>query len=256
MKFKGAFTLIELLVVIAIIAILAAILFPVFAHAREKAHQATCFSNHKNLMLAFMQYMNDYDERFPLFPTPCWDWANNDPRNTNPPFWIRVDPYLKNRDIWKDPASKRGCCFRTCSAARNRWGWGPAQGVDFRISYGYSEALMNNCRESTRIASMVAPVETHLISDAVGAFIAPWSTGPHGINTRIAFAERYEDPGPCCGELPASPDDNTRHLGGSNIGLADGHAKWYRWSNIRMRREIEGRRGWLRIGACEIVGQD
>ena len=61
---KSGFTLIELLVVIAIIAILAAILFPVFAQAREKARQASCLSNLKQLALASMQYIQDYDEQF------------------------------------------------------------------------------------------------------------------------------------------------------------------------------------------------
>ena len=66
MKSKQAFTLIELLVVIAIIAILAAILFPVFAQAREKARQATCLSNLKQLGLGLLQYVQDSDETFPL----------------------------------------------------------------------------------------------------------------------------------------------------------------------------------------------
>src|SRR5438876_5300704 len=65
MRSKKAFTLIELLVVIAIIAILAAILFPVFAQAREKARQATCASNLKQIGTAFMLYTQDYDETFP-----------------------------------------------------------------------------------------------------------------------------------------------------------------------------------------------
>src|ERR1700752_5232231 len=66
MKQRYGFTLIELLVVVAIIAILAAILFPVFAQAREKARQATCVSNLKQIGTATMMYAQDYDERFPI----------------------------------------------------------------------------------------------------------------------------------------------------------------------------------------------
>jgi prepilin-type N-terminal cleavage/methylation domain-containing protein len=74
MVLRRGFTLIELLVVIAIIAILAAILFPVFSQAREKARQAVCTSNERNMAMAAMQYVNDYDER--LMPTECWSCGN------------------------------------------------------------------------------------------------------------------------------------------------------------------------------------
>src|SRR6266550_4116230 len=84
---RNAFTLIELLVVIAIIAILAAILFPVFAQAREKARQASCLSNMKQLGMSALMYSQDYDERFMLsvpgnvrasFTTP-WDRSSSSP---------------------------------------------------------------------------------------------------------------------------------------------------------------------------------
>jgi prepilin-type N-terminal cleavage/methylation domain-containing protein/prepilin-type processing-associated H-X9-DG protein len=93
---KQAFTLIELLVVIAIIAILAAILFPVFAQAREKARQATCQSNLKQIATAFLMYNQDYDERMP-------PWNSNACLDKDPSQfafrWLYnylVDPYIKN----------------------------------------------------------------------------------------------------------------------------------------------------------------
>ncbi|MBC7289450.1 MAG: DUF1559 domain-containing protein, partial [Armatimonadetes bacterium] len=86
---RKGFTLIELLVVIAIIAILAAILFPVFARAREKARQASCMSNLKQLALAMLMYAQDYDENLPLSLTAPGDWWND--------TWkARISPYVKN----------------------------------------------------------------------------------------------------------------------------------------------------------------
>jgi len=94
MRTKG-FTLIELLVVIAIIAILAAILFPVFARAREKARQNSCLSNVKQLTLALLMYVNDYDERF---PGSASGWLHG-------PTWKgKIYPYVKNAGIYKCPS--------------------------------------------------------------------------------------------------------------------------------------------------------
>src|SRR5438445_4350529 len=83
----GAFTLIELLVVIAIIAILAAILFPVFAEARESARKASCLSNCRQIGLAIMQYVQDYDEYYPCnaWDTPPHGAAETDSRNPKSP---------------------------------------------------------------------------------------------------------------------------------------------------------------------------
>src|SRR5438034_11611751 len=97
----AAFTLIELLVVIAIIAILAAILFPVFAQARDKARQAGCLSNMKQLSLAYHMYAQDNDEKFPI--------NRFDGRGPNYPLsytWkTAIQPYLKSRDILRCPSN-------------------------------------------------------------------------------------------------------------------------------------------------------
>jgi prepilin-type N-terminal cleavage/methylation domain-containing protein len=71
---KKAYTLIELLVVIAVIAILAALLFPVFARVREKARQATCLSNQKQIAAAVLMYISDYDETFPFVLNSSANW--------------------------------------------------------------------------------------------------------------------------------------------------------------------------------------
>lgn len=112
-RLSTAFTLIELLVVIAIIAILAAILFPVFAQAREKAFSATCLSNEKQINLAILMYVQDYDETFPLaayypsasvpdtgFPggynLKCFGWEH------------AILPYVKSGPLFKEPSAEDG----------------------------------------------------------------------------------------------------------------------------------------------------
>ncbi|HEX8552570.1 MAG TPA: DUF1559 domain-containing protein [Abditibacteriaceae bacterium] len=101
MKRRG-FTLIELLVVIAIIAILAAILFPVFARARENARRSSCASNLKQIGLGLVQYVQDYDEKYP-------GWArslNNPSGNSSEIYWMKqLEPYTKSSQVYKCPSN-------------------------------------------------------------------------------------------------------------------------------------------------------
>src|SRR5436305_54827 len=124
--FRAAFTLIELLVVIAIISIIAAILIPVFARAREKARQAACLSNQHQIAMAVLMYISDYDERFPFvldYSRNLISNANNgdDPKASpgggdhfnaldgvtglEPQFQLvmQVAPYVKNANVWYCP---------------------------------------------------------------------------------------------------------------------------------------------------------
>src|SRR5579863_6899388 len=97
---QSAFTLIELLVVIAIIAILAAILFPVFAKAREKARQASCLSNLKQLSTAMLQYVQDYDETY----CPIRDWESGTPAGSKAQTWMSmINTYVKSSGVYKCP---------------------------------------------------------------------------------------------------------------------------------------------------------
>jgi prepilin-type N-terminal cleavage/methylation domain-containing protein/prepilin-type processing-associated H-X9-DG protein len=110
---KRAFTLIELLVVIAIIAILAAILFPVFAQARASARAISCVSNTKQFSLGILMYAQDYDESIPRLDNNMWDVAPNwgdpgsDPLEPNAMFAGVVQPYMKNTGIQYCPESGR-----------------------------------------------------------------------------------------------------------------------------------------------------
>ena len=104
---KRGFTLIELLVVIAIIAILAAILFPVFQKVRENARRTSCASNEKQLGLAFIQYTQDGDEQYPPIT------IHDNPNNKDQSNWAQeIYPYVKSVDVFKCPDNPQGSAFK------------------------------------------------------------------------------------------------------------------------------------------------
>jgi len=248
MRSRG-FTLIELLVVIAIIAILAAILFPVFARAREKARQASCNSNVKQLTLGMKMYSVDYDERFPMFSwniRMCGGAASNANILQSPGMvmWdAAIYPYVKNTQLYLCPSNSS----TKCGAGANQFDTNyPSWGTLIReASYGMNEAIATGtaacCGEYwagqrgwKAEKGMNYPAETLLLGDCRSS-LGGWDNNSAFVYNRFAWAMSGA---PCTGcndsaPPPNNPDDWTVHNGGSNIGFADGHAKWMKWSNIK-----------------------
>jgi prepilin-type N-terminal cleavage/methylation domain-containing protein/prepilin-type processing-associated H-X9-DG protein len=138
MKLKKGFTLIELLVVIAIIAILAAILFPVFARARENARRASCQSNMKNIALGFKQYIQDYDE---LYPIATASVAKN-PKVGQLNWADQADPYIKSSQIFQCPSD---------AAAVGATG----NGLGYTYSYGYNSLLSSQNESAMNSSALI-----------------------------------------------------------------------------------------------------
>jgi len=199
---RRGFTLIELLVVIAIIAILAAILFPVFAKAREKARQTSCLNNMKELALAMLMYAQDYDEMFcaksnsptfvsdPLVPEhPDWNWSSsNGYCNSWPSF---IYPYVRNIQIYRCPSTTYNC-------------YGVAYGLP---SYGINEAQTGTETIFGRpsMGDIKRPAEIMMMGEKGGG------GGAQYIFSGVYYASRMD------------------HNDGANIAFFDGHCKWMKY---------------------------
>ena len=225
---RRGFTLIELLVVIAIIAILAAILFPVFAKAREKARQSSCLSNVKQMVLGALQYTQDYDETLPGTLTATNNAALYGPVTQNAAFttyWTTADvifPYVKNTQVFYCPSGDGG--------------------VSYSGDYGFNNAVCPDYRSQTahKLAELTKPAETILCLDA-GPYILGKSTvtGPDSWFYVPGTWDLGADPeGDGVGSNKISGFYQTdyktgRHNQGVNIGLCDGHAKWFGGASLR-----------------------
>ena len=194
---RRGFTLIELLVVIAIIAILAAILFPVFAKAREKARQTSCLNNEKQIGLAFLQYAQDYDETFPLNPGGT-EWSGS---GTNwlldPGCWFKsIDPYIKNTQILLCPSVGGGTAATSPATDYNM--------NDFNLTPG-----------GCKLGNIQQPASTLLLNER--------------IRTQNNYAEHYSD---WNWRLTSEMSTLTRHNDGLNVTCCDGHSKWVKPESV------------------------
>jgi len=220
---RSGFTLIELLVVIAIIAILAAILFPVFARAREQARKTSCLSNLKQLGLGFLMYAQDYDEKLPGVRFgdgvgQSWPWAVwQGSVDWNGVFTHAVMPYLKNRGILQCPSGTEV----------DRW-----SGVN-GISYGYSEYFYNLDQGWATLArasgAPAGPSNVTMIAECFSSGIYnDWETGgptlPDGTMDGLNRI-RYHTWNPW----------QANHEG-TNITYVDGHSKFLAKDAMRSYR--------------------
>jgi len=210
---RRGFTLIELLVVIAIIAILAAILFPVFAKAREKARQASCASNEKQLSLGVLMYAQDYDARPPL----VYDDGTG---SANRIIWPKkVMPYVKNTQVLKCPSGPDG---------NNNW-----PQYDMAAYYGLimGHVLPEGQTAGRSLGTWTRPAEIIMLME--GSWYTHFCPTCHPTNTTCgtSYCPTINNP------------DVDIHNEGANYAYWDGHIKWQKSTNMTGSADPWGHNG-------------
>jgi len=211
---RKGFTLIELLVVIAIIAILAAIIFPVFARAREKARQSSCSSNVKQICLACLMYTQDFDERNPL------GWYSDGNGGCHA-YRVDIRPYVKNDQLFQCPSQDdvAGC-----------------------QDYGINPNICN-----TKLANIQAPASVCMIAEAAAWPKTPpgnpgdpesWGPPTGGAHWQTAWPGSGQFDGTGCGNCTRRP--YAIHNGGLNVGYCDGHVKWQKGTVVVTDTALRG----------------
>ena len=217
MNVRKGFTLIELLVVIAIIAILAAILFPVFAQAREKARSVSCTSNFRQLGTSFTMYLQDYDEvvlpRYMACPSTGAAAFPDESRLWN----ATIQPYVKNKQIFTCPSS-----------SEKRYGdtWN-TRGF---ITAGYNQTISGWYWATDACGQMILPTlpeisypsKNVMFADSMGGDVANGYRGYLFGNTGLNVPYTTTSGGSIGG----------RHNEGTNLTFFDGHAKWYKGTTL------------------------
>lgn len=239
---KKAFTLIELLVVIAIIAILAAILFPVFAQAREKARQTSCLSNHKQLALAALAYTSDYDEKFPIVGSAedpygssgtaytVLEGVKNSKNEAYDGWSLVMLPYIKSRALFLCPSmphefqGANACAKYDGKPITNNYSYNWLLGSD--DSYGsagdgdYGTSPDGSTRWDTprTLAEIARPANVIIFQHSN-------SLQPYGNDWGCSYVT-IETP-----DFINKIRMRVLHANGDNLSFADGHAKWFQVKN-------------------------
>ena len=235
-RVRSGFTLVELLVVIAIIALLAAILFPVFARSRENARRAACQSNLKQIGMALMQYAQDYDERMPALD----NFDNDGGLGAGQHFWMEtLQPYVKSTQVFQCPSLKVGANPTSVTSPYGSYGLNVAVDTPYRMTrayYGGTLGLVEGKKLSAfnNVAELGVVFEDNFDS---GPYCQGFSNGSFPQAGNGWFSVWYDstptNPAPaeqsCCGDR-ATPDG--RHFAGLNVAFADGHVKWKQYKDV------------------------